>query len=126
LQLSVSEFDHWKGIENHLIKKIVTELNYSEIAIDNSLQGISIISFEIDNNGNLLNFTRIKSVGGGLEERLKIIISDFSLLDSLKPENGISSKYYLSLEFNLIDINEEIEKKGMIPIGGNKFHYKQY
>jgi len=123
--LTESELENWKRFENLLINEIINKLHYSDIAIENRLQGHSIISFEVDENGKLASFIRIESVGGGLEERLKVIIERFSFLNSLKAENGSTSKYYLSLSFNLIDINHEIQSTGIITIGGNMFDFIQ-
>jgi hypothetical protein len=125
-QLSSSEFDNWRRIESALINDIVNKLDYSAIAIAYNLNGNSIVSFEVNENGRMINFISIKSVGGGLEERVKIIVNSFSLLNSLKPKKGKTSKYYLALSFNLVDVKLEIKRTGEIPIGGNRFDYIQY
>ena len=125
LCISKAQLEKWKDIEDSFIYDIISNLKYSQIAKENNLSGLSIISFDLDNSLLLKNFKILKQVGGGLEECLKIAISSFTLLKSLAPDDNSTLTYYVSVDFKLIDAKKIIEKIHTIPISTVNYEYIQ-
>ncbi len=124
LSISKEQLNKWRAIEDLLIAKLV-EVKYSAVAEENNLSGNSIIEFEIDSSGQILNFKIKNAVGGGLEELVKQSIKSFTLINSLKSQDGKVYKYYVPISFNLINAKEFIKKENSIPIFDVKQDYIQ-
>lgn len=110
------QLNQWRSVEEYIIDKIILEVKYSAIAKENELSGCSIISFEVDSIGNLQNYKKIKTVGGGLEEIVIKALKTVQFLQGLKSSNGIPNTYYLPINFNIINSKKYIKENNAIPI----------
>ncbi len=124
--ISGKQLELWKGVENLFIKELISDVQYSTVAKENNLSGLSIISFDLDSAKQLKNFKIIKQVGGGLEECLKIFIKSFQYLNTLAPADNSSLTYYISVDFELIDAAKTMVTTHAIPVAKVKFDYIQY
>ena len=121
LIIDSDQLTKWMRVEDQIITEIVNRIEYSEMASDYNLTGISIVSFNIDSNGSMKDFKILKQVGGGLEEKIRICINSIGCLNSLAPTDKINYTYFLTFEFLLIDSKEFIKKENAIPVYKVKF-----
>ena len=125
LTISSNQLKIWSKIEDFFISGLIKNVKYSPLASEENLNGISIVSFDIDSLGQLKNFKIIKEVGGGLEIQTKIWIKTFEYLTSLAPTNGRFT-YFLAIKFSSIDATDFIKKENLIPISNVEFNFIQH
>jgi hypothetical protein len=116
LTITLGQLNKWRPVEEYIINMLVTQIEYSQMATESSLSGTSIVSFDVDSKGKLIDFKTLKQVGGGLEEVIKLNLKAFDKLTSLAPKDKKSFKYYLALSFQLIDVETFIKEENAIPI----------
>jgi periplasmic protein TonB len=66
--------------DKKLMAYIQSELKYPEEAKNNNIQGVTVISFQVDENGNLSDFAIRKKIGGGCEEEALRIVKKMAEL----------------------------------------------
>jgi protein TonB len=84
----VEEMPKFKGGEEELLKFIVSNIKYPEIAKRTGIEGKVFVSFVISKTGNIINAKIDKSIGGGCEEEALRIISNMPSWNPGK-QNGV-------------------------------------
>jgi hypothetical protein len=125
LKISQKQLTKWINVEESLIETIINKLNYSQMAIENDIKGQMIISFDIDSTKSMFDYKLLKKVGGGLEETLRLFLIECDLIKKLSPTDNSVYKYFLALNFDLVDANNYIRTTGAIPITKVKWTYIQ-
>jgi hypothetical protein len=116
LTISQTQLDKWRPVEQYFIEMLVTQIEYSQMATESNISGTSIVSFDVDSLGKLIDFKTLKQVGGGLEEVVKQHLKVFDKLATLAPKDKKNYKYFLAFSFQLIDAEKFIKKENAIPI----------
>lgn len=121
--ISQDQIVKWRGTENLFIERLIRDVTYSQMATDYDVNGILIVSFDIDSLGNLVGYVPISRLGGSLEEIVFSSIKKFGFLKLLAPTTTGIYTYYLAFDFQLVDAKEAIEKNHAIPVTKVKFEF---
>jgi protein TonB len=98
--------DRKKCADKEMLDYLYSELKYPEEAKNNHIEGTAVISFVVDEQGNLINLRSRKKVGGGCEEEALRVVEKMAAL----PQKWIPGKhggknvkvnYNLPIRFNL-------------------------
>ena len=98
----VEEMPHFAGGEAALMRHIGKKLRYPREAISEQIEGIVIVSFVVNRNGEVTDATVLKGLGYGTDEEALRVIK--SLPDwSPGKQNGkpVAVRYTLPIRFNL-------------------------
>jgi len=106
----------WILVEKLMIEMLLNNVSYSQMALDFDLEGTSVISFDIDISGNLIDYKVIKQVGGGLEEIIISQLKTFEFLTSLSSIGRPYFRYYLAFDFKIVDTEKYLKEHNKIPI----------
>jgi len=94
----------FEGGNEHFIELIKQQLHYPQKAIDNNIEGLITVGFQVERDGFPVNFKILKGIGYGCEEALINIIKSLSCW---RPaiENGrpVVAAQTVSVEFILTD-----------------------
>jgi protein TonB len=98
--------DRKKCADKALISYIQSEVKYPEEAKNKNIQGTVVISFVVDEQGNLINLLIRKKVGGGCEEEALRVVEKLAALPqkwTAGKQRGKNVKvhYNLPVRFNL-------------------------
>jgi hypothetical protein len=120
LSISADKFETWWRAEPNIIEAVRANLTYPSICLRNGVEGHLIVAFdftgtEIKNIRTLTvsNTYFDKAAIEAIQKSAKTITDVFQFYQS-KPKTVGS--YYLPLDFDIIDIREEVKKRGAIPI----------
>ncbi len=85
---------------------IQSELKYPEEAKNNNIQGTAVISFQVDENGNLSDFVIRKKIGMGCEEEaLRIVKKMAELYPTWTPSTwqgkNVKTRFNVPIRFKL-------------------------
>lgn len=95
-----------KCTEESLMKYIYKNIKYPRLAKDNDIQGMVVVSFVVDKNGEITDTKVIKDIGGGCgEEAEKVILSMNSLperwIAGMQRAQKVKVRYNMPIRFRL-------------------------
>ena len=125
LTISNEQLDKWRPFEKYIINRLVTQIEYTQMALEFDLSGTSIVSFDVDSLGKIIDFKKLRLAGGGLEEGVIRNLKVYDSLKSLAPKDKKFYKYFLAFSFQLVDAEKFIKKENTIPIIKVNYHLIQ-
>jgi TonB family protein len=95
-----------------MLKFIYANIKYPEIALDEGIQGISVIGFVVSKDGSLHNFKIIRAIGGGCdEEAMRVVKSMPQWEPGLQEGKAVNVQFNLPIKFILDDATAKKNKK---------------
>ncbi len=121
--ISSEQYKSWSHAESNLMCYF-SKLEFPTIYLENNIspKGILIISFRCDTNDisdiTVLNDTSLyaKQIILGLKKQSRNIASELKLGASYSSKGKYLGRYYIPINFRLIDFYQELRKSNAVPI----------
>lgn len=118
--ISADKFETWWRAEPYIIEAVRANLTYPSIYLRNGFEGHLVVAFDFTGaeikNIRTLNFPPSHFDNAAIEAIQKSAKTIIDVLQFYQRESKSVGSYYIPLDFDLIDIREEVKKRGAIPI----------
>lgn len=98
----VEEMPSFPGGDNRLLEFLSRELRYPSLALESKIQGLVVVQFIIDENGNITQPTVTRGIGGGCDEEALRVIKSMPVWKPGKQRGrAVKVRYNLPVRFQL-------------------------